>query len=110
MGITLLMTTADGSSREFMLRDSCTTIGRRKSCDLHVPLPSIAPVHCEISIEEQRITLQNRDPEARTWHNGERVDEVELSDRDEVRIGPVQFTVSLGGDEVVIHRVDGPGS
>ena len=48
--------------------------------------------------------------EARTWHNGERVDEVELSDRDEVRIGPVQFTVSLGGDEVVIHRVGGPAS
>lgn len=105
MGIQLTITNQDGTSRIFDLAKKHTTIGRRRSCDLHVALPSIAPLHCEIKIEDGLIQLLNRDPNAQTFHNGNAVNAAELSNQDVVRIGPVEFTVSIEGDETVIRRL-----
>ncbi|MDP6601309.1 MAG: FHA domain-containing protein [Phycisphaerales bacterium] len=106
MSIRLIMTSADGSSRSFPLDGDRTTIGRRRSCDLHVPLPAIAPLHCEITVCGTSIRLRNRDPESQTWHNGHQVGEADLVDLDRVRVGPVEFTVSVRSDEVIIQRLD----
>ena len=105
MGIQLTITNQDGTSRIFDLEKKRTTIGRRRSCDLHVALPSIALLHCEIKIEDGLIQLLNRDPNAQTFHNGIPVNVVELTNQDVVRIGPVEFTVSIQGDETVIRRL-----
>ena len=105
MGIQLTITNQDGTSRIFDLAKKRTTIGRRRSCDLHVALPSIAPLHCEIKIEDGHIQLLNRDPNAQTYHNGNAVNTAELTNQDVVRIGPVEFSVSIEGDETVIRRL-----
>ncbi len=105
MAIQLTITNQDGTSRSFDLNNERTTIGRRRSCDLHVALPSVAPLHCEIMIEAGLIKLLNRDPDAQTFHNGRPITSVELSNEDVVRIGPVEFTVTIKGDETVIRRL-----
>ena len=93
MSIQLIMKTEDGSSRTFDLLEARTTIGRRRTCDLRVALPTVAPLHCEITITDGIVQLMNRAPDAETFHNDVIVDRVQLADSDKVKIGPVEFTV-----------------
>ena len=105
MAIQLIMTNKDGTSRTFDLNQDRTTIGRRRTCDLHVAIPSIAPLHCEITIKDGNVKLLNRDPDAETFHNDTAIDTVELENHDRVRIGPVEFTVMINDDVTVIRRL-----
>ena len=104
MAIQLIMTYKDGTSRTFDLEHHRTTIGRRRTCDLHMAIPTIAPLHCEITIENGLVTVMNRDPKAETFHNGASVNTAELAHDDHVKIGPVEFTVMINDDETVIRR------
>jgi predicted component of type VI protein secretion system len=104
MAIQLIMTNKDGTSRTFDLQQDRTTIGRRRSCDLHVAIPSVAPLHCEITVLDGIVKLLNRDPDAETFHNDAVVESVALKNQDRVRIGPVEFTVMISEDETVIQR------
>ena len=105
MGIQLTITNKDGTSRSFELTKDRTTIGRRRNCDLHVALPAVAPLHCEIKIADGLIQLLNRDPDAQTFHNGKAVNSANLNHEDIVKIGPVEFTVSVKDDETIIRRL-----
>ncbi|MBC8203398.1 MAG: FHA domain-containing protein [Planctomycetes bacterium] len=105
MGIELTITNQDGTSRSFELSKDRTTIGRRRNCDLHVALPNVAPLHCEIKLAGGLIRLLNRDPDAETYHNGNAVTAADLIHEDVVKIGPVEFTVSVKDDETVIRRL-----
>ena len=99
------MTCDDGTTRSFDLLEGSTTIGSRRSCDLHVAIPSIAPLHCEITIREDSVNLLNSDPDADTYLNDTAIKATELLHEDRVRIGPVEFTVRIGDDETVIRRL-----
>ena len=105
MAIQLIMTCDDGTTRSFDLQQGRTTIGSRRSCDLHVAIPSIAPLHCEIMIKKDGINLLNRDPDADTFLNDTSISATELMHEDRVRIGPVEFTVKIREDETVIRRL-----
>lgn len=105
MEIQLIMTSKDGTSRVFNLRQDRTTIGRRRTCDLHVAIPSVAPLHCEIVITNGVVKVLNCDPDAETFHNGTVIQSAELADSDRVRIGPVEFTVSIRDNETIIRRL-----
>ena len=105
MAIQLIMTNEDGTSRTFDLQQDRTTIGRRRTCDLHVAIPTVAPLHCEITVIDGQAKLLNRDPDAETFHNDSVVDSVSLQNQDRVRIGPVEFTVKINDDETVIRRL-----
>ncbi len=95
----------DGTSRSFDLQKDCTTIGSRRSCDLHVAIPSIAPLHCEITVKDGLANLLNRDPDADTFHNDESISTAELANEDIVKIGPVEFTVKMNEVETIIRRL-----
>ena len=105
MAIQLIMTYKDGTSRTFDLEQHRTTIGRRRTCDLHMAIPTIAPLHCEITVENGLVTVLNRDPDAETFHNGNSINTAELANTDIVKIGPVEFTVRIDDDETVIRRL-----
>ncbi len=98
------MTYENGTSRTFDLKQDRTTIGRRRSCDLHVAIPTIAPLHCEITVINGLVKVLNRDPDAETFHNGNSIVTAELLNADRVKIGPVEFTVMMNDDETVIRR------
>ncbi len=104
MAMQLMMTYKDGTSRTFDLEQDRTTIGRRRTCDLHVAIPTIAPLHCEITIADGHVKILNRDPDAETLHNGTSIDSADLQNEDRVQIGPVEFTVIMNDDETVIRR------
>ena len=99
------MSTKDGSSRVFTISDERTTIGSKAPCDLHVPIPTVAPIHFEMTINGETISLLNRSPESDTRLNDLIVQSVPLKNEDKVRIGPVEFTVNITEDETFIRRV-----
>ena len=104
MSIQLIMSTKGGSSRAFNISEKRTTIGSKRSCDLHVAIPAIAPLHCEITINGDVIKLFNRSPESKTLLNNAIIQSALLRNQDKVNIGPVEFTVSITDEETVIRR------
>ncbi len=51
MGIWLVMTTADGGERPFPIHKSRTVIGRSPTSDVRISVPTVAPHHCELSLD-----------------------------------------------------------
>ncbi|MAI67357.1 MAG: hypothetical protein CMJ26_05725 [Phycisphaerae bacterium] len=95
----------DGTSRTFDINQDRTTIGSRRSCDLHIAIPTIAPLHCEITLKDGLANLTNSDPNADTLHNNSIVESTDLMNEDIVKIGPVEFTVEMNHEETVIRRL-----
>ena len=104
MAIQLIMTNKDGTSRAFDIQKDTTTIGRRRSCDLHVAIPAIAPLHCEITHKNGIVKVINCDPDSETLHNGNAIVSADLTNKDRVKVGPVEFTVVINDSETVIRR------
>ena len=106
------MQTGDQSDRTFPITRGRTVIGRDGRCDLRLPLPTISARHCEISLENQRAVLLSRDTAFETLLNGQPIEAAELSDADEVRIGPVTFRVAItqvdedGSTRMTVERSD----
>ncbi len=105
MSIQLVMSTKDGSSRAFEISEERTTIGSKRSCDLHVAIPAVAPLHCEITVNGNTVKLLNRAPQSETKLNDEIVQSAPLKNEDRVQIGPVEFTVNITDEETIIRRV-----
>lgn len=105
MALQLIMKFENGTSRTFDINQDKTTIGSRRSCDLHVAIPTIAPLHCEITLKNGQANLRNSDPNADTFHNNSIVKSTHLANEDVVKIGPVEFTVKMDSDETVIRRL-----
>ena len=104
MAIQLLMKNKDGTSRTFDVHKDTTTIGRRRSCDLHVAIPAVAPVHCQLTLRDGSVSIVNCDPDSETLHNGSVVSSANLIHEDRVQVGPVEFTIVMSDDETVIRR------
>ena len=97
MDASLVMFKADGSRRDFPLREGSMVVGRKNSCELRIPLSSVSRQHCEISLEGDQIKLKDLGSSNGTYHNSIRVQEAELEAGDEVVVGPVVFTVVVDG-------------
>jgi pSer/pThr/pTyr-binding forkhead associated (FHA) protein len=71
-------------------------IGRDPQCHLRPASPSISKRHCALIQREGRVFLRDFDSTNGTFVNENPVKgEVELKDGDQLRIGPIQFTVRL---------------
>jgi pSer/pThr/pTyr-binding forkhead associated (FHA) protein len=95
MGIWLVMKTTALEERPFQLRKERTVIGRALTTDVRVPIPGVAPRHCEITLEGDRVRLSDLGTEPGVLHNGERVEEAWLTHEDEVTVGSVTFTIRM---------------
>ncbi len=111
MSIWLVMNTHDGSERLFEIRKARTVIGREIRCDVVIPLPSIAPRHCELTLKTGELLFTDLDSEFGTLHNGRRTRMAVLNDRDELTIGPVKFGIRItSGDGIGAMTEVKPGS
>lgn len=99
MGIWLTMTTTDGRERPFPLSSPRAIIGRDARCDVSIPLPTVAPRHCEIAVEGALLTLRDLGSATGTLHNGQPVTRAVLEPGDRV---------TVGGLVTFVVRVDDP--
>ncbi|MEM9751815.1 MAG: FHA domain-containing protein [Planctomycetota bacterium] len=91
------MIKADGSRRSFPLPDGPTTVGRKNSCGLRIPLTSVSRLHCEFRVDDGRVSLRDLGSSNGTFKNGERIQDTDLNAGDEVEVGPVRFMVVIDG-------------
>lgn len=101
----LVMFKADGSRRDFPLREGSLVVGRKNSCELRIPLSSVSRQHCEITLEGETVKLRDLGSSNGTYHNSIRVQEAELAAGDEVVVGPVVFTLVIDGVPSEINPV-----
>lgn len=105
MDVCLVMFREDGSRVDFPLTKPVTTIGRRESCDIRIPLAEVSRTHTEVHVDEFAVRVRDAGSSNGTYVNNKRVGEVKLAPGDHLVIGPVVFTVQLDGDPSEIRPV-----
>lgn len=93
----LVLFRKSGTRKDIPIPKSVTIIGRRHNCDLCVPLRSVSRKHCELSQEGDILKIRDLSSRNGTYVNGQRVEETELHPGDQIRIGPLIFTLQIGG-------------
>lgn len=112
----LTLRTTHGDERRFILRSEVTVLGRLATCDVRIPLASVAPRHCEITAADGGWHLAIRPDEGavRTAATAEVMLNDEpltagifhpLEDGDRVRVGPITFDFRTGPAEVDIETL-----
>ena len=114
----LVMQGSDGTQRPFEVSKPRIIIGREPTCDVRVPLSSVAQKHCQITRDEDGgLRLKHLAAANGTYCNGRPInEETALSHGDKLVIGPVTFIVRIAqtdegdqvaGQEIVIERQPG---
>jgi predicted component of type VI protein secretion system len=97
MEVVLVMFKADGAMRSFPLSRNVTVIGRREDCDLRIPLTEVSRKHCRLVKEGETVRVEDLGSSNGTYHNGARIQEAVMQPGDVIQVGPVTFTIQIGG-------------
>jgi pSer/pThr/pTyr-binding forkhead associated (FHA) protein len=95
MDINLVLLKKNGSRKIFPLPSEITTIGRRRSCDLHIPLASVSKKHCQLHLDSGVLKLRDLGSRNGTNLNGKPVDEAVIQSGDFIGVGPLRFQVQI---------------
>jgi len=95
MDISLVLLKKNGSRKVFPLPSEITTIGRRRSCDLHIPLASVSKKHCQLHLDSGVLKLRDLGSRNGTNLNGKPVDEAVIQSGDSIEVGPLKFQVQI---------------
>ncbi len=97
MNVSLVLFKKDGRTKKFNLPSTVTTVGRRKDCDLCIPLMPISRKHCEINMDKNRLTIRDMGSKNGTFVNGSRISEAVLKAGDHLKIATLNFGVQIDG-------------
>ena len=98
MDVNLVLFKNDGSQKTFSLPSNITVIGRRRGCDLRIPLGSVSRRHCQISCNKDSLEISDLGSRNGTYLNGKRIDdETTARAGDYIRIGPLTFLLQIDG-------------
>lgn len=103
--LALAMFKSDGTRRDFPLVKDRIVIGRKVNCDLRIPLTSVSRQHCELMVDEGKVSVKDLGSSNGTYHNSVRVQEAYLAAGDELIVGPVVFTLIVDGQPADIKPV-----
>jgi diguanylate cyclase (GGDEF)-like protein len=87
-------------------------IGRGHEADIRIADDGISREHVEVTGERQHVTVRDLGSTNGTFHNGRKVDEVELEDGDKISIGSttiLKFSYRDGFDEAFEQRLSSLG-
>ncbi|MHC4259649.1 MAG: FHA domain-containing protein, partial [Planctomycetota bacterium] len=97
MDINLVVLKKNGSKKIFRLPGGVTVIGRRSNCDLYIPLTSVSRKHCQLNRHEGLLKIRDLGSRNGTYLNGKRIDEAVIQAGDNVKVGPLTFTLQIDG-------------
>jgi len=109
MDISLVLLKKNGSRKVFPLPSEITTIGRRRSCDLHIPLASVSKKHCQLHLDSGVLKLRDLGSRNGTNLNGKPVDEAVIQSGDFIEVGPLRFQVQIDNQPKVAAASAMPG-
>jgi pSer/pThr/pTyr-binding forkhead associated (FHA) protein len=97
MQVNLFLLKKDGTIQDFPLPSTVTLIGRRQECDLCIPLSVVSRKHCEICVEQNKLTIRDLHSKNGTFVNDQQVEDAHLNPGDRISFGPVMFVVQIDG-------------
>ena len=95
MKVNLILFKKDGSTKIFNLPSTVTNIGRRRDCDLCIPLIPISRRHCEINMDQEKLTVRDLGSKNGTFVNGSKISEATLKAGDQLKIATLFFGVQI---------------
>jgi pSer/pThr/pTyr-binding forkhead associated (FHA) protein len=104
MKIILVLFKKNGSQKIFPLPSNVTTIGRRHSCDLQIPLTHVSKRHCQLSHNKGVLRVRDLGSRNGTYLNGNRIDEEVVRPGDYIGVGPVTFAMQIDGQPETIAQ------
>ena len=105
MNAKLVMFRESGDKLEFDLSKPRTIIGRKKDCQIRIPLSEVSRNHLALEIKGGRLLVVDLGSANGTYVNNQRVSEQELAAGDHLIIGPVVFTVQINGQPEQVQPV-----
>lgn len=109
MDVKLIMFRTNGQRKDFPIINPATVIGRGENCDLRVPLLSVSRRHCELRIKDEKVRIKDLASSNGTYVNNARVNEAEMHAGDRLAVGPIVFTLQIGGTPEDIRPVKTKG-
>lgn len=106
MDVNLLLLKKDGSFKTVSMPSSVTVLGRRKDCDLRIPLDSISRRHCRLTNQKDILKIRDLNSRNGTFLNGQMVEETNVSPGDKLSLGPITFVFQLNGKPDKFEVVD----
>lgn len=97
MNVNLVMFKSDGAQKTFPLPSSVTVIGRRRNCDLRIPLMSVSKKHCQVHEDGGKLKIRDLGSRNGTQLNGQRVEEADIKAGDHLQVGPLKFVFQIDG-------------
>ncbi len=97
MTANLILITNGESDKAFPLPGDVTVIGRRRNCDLRIPLDSVSRRHCQLTIEGDQLKIQDLGSRNGTLLNGKPIKENRIKAGDVIKIGPIIFGLQIDG-------------
>ncbi|MFA5422904.1 MAG: FHA domain-containing protein [Phycisphaerae bacterium] len=97
MDINLLLLKKDGSFKKVPVSSDITVLGRRKVCDLRIPIDSVSRKHCRLVKEKDAIKIRDLNSRNGTIVNGRTVEETPVKPGDKLTLGPLTFVVQVNG-------------
>jgi pSer/pThr/pTyr-binding forkhead associated (FHA) protein len=102
MDVNLVLLKKNSPHKLFPLPSTVTTIGRRHSCDLCIPLTSVSKKHCQLNHDDGVLKIRDLDSRNGTYLNGKRVNEAVIQAGDSIKIGPLTFVLQINGQPQTI--------
>jgi pSer/pThr/pTyr-binding forkhead associated (FHA) protein len=97
MDVNLVLLGENGSQKTFSLPSNVTVIGRRRDCDLRIPLVHVSRRHCQISSNKDTLKVRDLGSRNGTYLNGKRIKEATIQPGDYLTIGPLTFLLQING-------------
>lgn len=97
MTVVLVTFSRKGARKEFTVEDQPRIIGRSPEADIRIPVSDVSRSHCEISIKGKKALVRDLGSSNGTFVNDQKISEAALKPGDQIRVGPVQFTVQIDG-------------
>jgi pSer/pThr/pTyr-binding forkhead associated (FHA) protein len=97
MEVNLLLIKKNGLQKAIPLPSNVTVVGRRRDCDLRIPLPSVSRRHCQLSNLDGVLKVRDLSSRNGTIVNGVAVDEAEIKPGDVIKVGPLIFKLQING-------------
>jgi pSer/pThr/pTyr-binding forkhead associated (FHA) protein len=97
MKVNLIFIKKDGSTEFFSLPSSVTLLGRRQDCDFCIPLSCVSRRHCEINLDQGKVTVRDMRSRNGTLINGKHIEEASMNAGDVLKIGPIEFVLQIDG-------------
>lgn len=106
MNIKLVLFKENAPYKSFPLPSSITVIGRRRDCDLRLPLASVSRRHCKLSYDDNILKIRDLDSRNGTCLNGKRIEEAVVRSGDVIKIGPLMFKFQIDSQAGEVVKSD----